>query len=338
MKSEGNRVSWYWQDGLRKPDEKLMAEISAKTGFVLATDFGRSRWWGSSQIGAYHYRGQKDGQEAVLKLQVAPQLTSEQKMIKSFSRYNQSKLVRPPRIYNYLPWDDKEGYEVLVLEFAGSKKLISDYPREEEIDRFFTIYRDYRQNCLNTAWLEKPQKLIATIVSENFSRWQKASQEIYPDHPLRNSGDQGLINKAVACLVNGYQEKAPEFVHGHFSGSDLYPVGNKVVLLSNLYWSWRPRFYDLVFAYHWSMINLANQAGVDPVAVDQKRQYWLSRIEAEARRSRAGWKKDLDLALLERAAASLNLDSLMADPNSQAVAYLREVSRKEIDSLISALS
>lgn len=332
-KEQNDVAAGFFKDSdLHKREEAVVQEASALTGFKPDHLLGRSAWWGSDKIGAFHYAGTFEDKEAVLKVQGVRPATSEITMIENFAVANKSTVIRPPHLYASVPWTDEKQYEALVMENVGGKPIISTPTTLEEIAEFYRMYQEYRANCLAAPWLEKPTEPLSQKVQTSFANWRKASREIYPDHPLRASADDALIDQTVAVLARGYAGVEPEFMHGHFGANDLYRVGDQVVLLSNLYWSWRQPFYDAIFGYHWHMYHLASVNGITPEAIEDQRTLWLDHIEPLAQGN--DQRKLLNLALLERAAAGLNLDALSVDPNNQVAPYLVDATRKSVEQLL----
>lgn len=337
-KKEQNEVSQGALSGsdLRQREEEVLKDAAARTGFMPAELMGRSAWWGSSEIGAFHYAGTFEGKKAVLKIQGVKPNISEAYMIESFAKANKSKILRPPHLYASLSWDDDKRYEALILEFVEGQKIIPVPATIPTVRKFFKMYRDYRDNCLGSPWVDKPMASINEVVSDRFKRWRETSFKLYPVHPLRKEEDIELVDQAVAKLVDGYAGVEPEFMHGHFSNTDLYQAKDQVVLLSNLYWSWRPPLFDAVFGYHWFMYQLNAIEGITPPEVDEQRGIWLDEINALPG-AQGDKKRLLNLALLERAAAGLNLDGLSSDPKKPISEYLMEATRKQIRDLLEEL-
>jgi len=318
--------------------QEILEDASERTGFVQTQLISRSSWWGSSEIGAFHYAGTFDGEKAALKIQGIKPSISEIYMIESFAETNKSTVIRPPYLYTSLPWDEKKRYEALVLEFIDGQRVIQTPTTEVQVKRFFELYRDYRDNCLQSPWVDKPEGTISAGIKDKFKRWREMSFKIYPEHPLRKERDIDLIDAALKKLKAGYKGIEPEFMHGHFSEGDLYQVGNQVVALSNLYWSWRQPLYDAIFGYHWFMYHLNTVDGITPDEVERQRAIWLSEIEALPQTQGEKGKRLLNLALLERATAGLNLDGLSSDPNKPISDYLLEATRNQIENLLDKLS
>jgi hypothetical protein len=325
-----NEISQGYLNGsdLGMREKQTLNDACDKTGFIPDKLISRSSWWGSNEIGAFHYAGEFAGKPAVLKVQGVKPAASEADLIKGFSTINKSKLIRAPYIYAAIPWDEKNRYEAIVLEQVQGEKVITAPTDISQINRFFEVYQDYRANCLHSPWVEKPKLSAALLIKANFTKWREISNKLYPNHPLREAGDAVLIDQALSVLEQGYQNIDLEFMHGHFSTEDLYQTADHVVILSNLYWSWRPPLYDAVFGYHWFMYHLGSLEGINPEQIEQQRSLWLSAIESLPQVQANPTL--LKLALLERAAAGLNLDVLSADPERPITSYLINRSRNDI--------
>lgn len=337
-KIKQNEISHHFLRGsdLRERERVVLEDAAQRTGFLPEKLLSRSSWWTSTEIGAFHYKGEYEEKKAVLKVQGVKPAISEVRMITSFAKINRSSIIRPPHLYASLLWDDEKRYEALVLEYLEDSKAVQSPTNEEQCKRFFALYKDYRANCLQSPWLEKPDTTIPERITENFAKWRQASFKLFPEHPFRQEGDKQLIDEAVALLKEGYQAVEPEFQHGHFSANDLYQVSDQVILLSNLYWSWRPPLYDAVFGYHWYMYSLAQVEGITPEAVEAQRTSWLKHITALAQ-AQGDNNTVLRLALLERAAAGLHLDALSIDPQKPITEYLVQATREQVRKLIDVL-
>jgi hypothetical protein len=332
-----NEISKQFLDGsdLQDREDEVLEDASKKLGFKPTKLVRRSSWWTSKEIGAFHYQGFYKDHSAIIKIQGIRPTISEIYMIESFQENNKSKLIRPPHLYAYLPWNKNLRYEALVLEDKGDKKAINTPTNSSEIEEFFTIFREYRNNCLQNPWIERPEKPLSENIKENFDGWQTASFKLYPSHPLRSPDDKKLIDKAIEILTKEYKGIEPEFMHGHFSATDLYKVDNQIVLLSNLYWSYRAPFYDAIFAYHWFMYHLSSVEGISAEKINEQKKLWLDEIYALPKNDSE--IKLLNLALLERAAAGLNLDALSINPNLEVSKYIVGITREDVKRLIKLL-
>ncbi len=334
MKNQ-NRISHLFLEGsdLQDREKEVSEDASKKLGFTPTKLMDKSSWWTSKEIGAFRYEGKFKGKKAVLKIQGVKPRTSEIYMIQSFSKANKSKILRPPLLYSYLSWNDERRYEALVLEFVLGKKIVNCPTNKDEIEKFFKLRKEYKKNCVVNPWIDKPNKSLSDEIKINFAKWRKASFKLYPKHQFRKNEDKDLIDAAVEILQEKYQGVEPEFQHGHFSAGDLYKISeNEVVILSNLYWSWKPPFYDAIFGYHWFMYHLAQLENPTIKLVEGQRVLWLSKINSLPKTDLD--KKLLNLAFLERAIAGLNLDALSVESKSPIAECLVEETRSEVKRLL----
>lgn len=330
MKNQ-NKISHLFLSGsdLQDREKEVLEDVSRRLGFIPTKLIDRSHWWSSKEIGAFRYEGEFGGKKAVLKIQGVKPATSEIYMIQSFSKSNKSKILRPPLLYSFLPWNDEKRYEALVLEFVDGEKVVNSPTNEDELEEFFNLRDEYKKNCVTNPWIDKPKESLSQEIKINFEKWRQAGLKLYPTHPLRKPEDERLIDEAVNLLVRSYEGIEPEFQHGHFSAGDLFKVSeNEIVILSNLYWSWKPPFYDAIFGYHWFIYDLAKIPKATPQLVEKQRSLWLGQISRL--HIGGGKQKLLNLALLERAAAGLNLDALSVDPQSPIAEYLVKATRERL--------
>ncbi|MCC6711638.1 MAG: hypothetical protein IT416_04800 [Candidatus Pacebacteria bacterium] len=319
---------YFANSNLASKVEKILELIIDQTGFQVEQLVQKSSWWNSKHIGAIHYRGTYQQQPTVLKIQGVKPTTSEIAMIQAFSTQNNSQLIRPPHIYFNLPWNQRLEFEALIIEDVSREKVVNLPAKTGELSKFFELYQEYRQNCLNQPWLDKPNISLADQTAHNFTKWQKISSELQPNHPLKRETDLTLINQGLKKLCDKLVNVDWQFMHGHFSTRDLHPVGNEIVLLSNLYWSWRQPFYDAVFGFHWYQYDLANSE-VSLATLLTQRSTWKKYILDNLPQTELELQL-LNLAFFERALAGLNLDGLIATTDKSEA--LMELTREEISS------
>ncbi len=317
--------------------EIVVTDVAQKVDFKPKKLLSKSGWWGSKQIGAFHYLGEIEGKEVVLKVQGVKPDTSEVYMIKSFADQNESAIIRPPKLHATLPWDENNGYEALIMEDVGNNKVINVPTTKEEVDSYYHLFGEYRKNCRNNPWLKRPEGGISDYTRTNFEKWKRASFEIYPKHPFRLPEDEKLIDKAVELLEKGYKKVDWDFQHAHLSDTDFYKVKDQIVVLSNLYWSWRAPMYDAIFAYHWFVYHLA-ESNISIKEVEKQKSLWLEKILKLPQTSGKGNQRLLKLAMLERAAAGLNLDALSIEIDKTHAKYLVESTRKQVAKLVEEIN
>jgi len=329
-------ASFFRGSDLEAREASILQELEAGLHFSPTELLGRSNWWGSDMIGAFRYLGEFEGKQAVLKVQGVKPDVSEAAMLRSFASSNRSALVRPPKLYASIPWSDEKRYEALLVEYINGSKLISSPTTAEEVERFFEIYEEYRQNCLESPWLPKPTESLAERTAQDFKDWKQVAKEQYPEHPHREAGDEELIQESLATLVRAYANEDWVFQHAHISADDVFIQEDQAILTSNLMWAWRAPFFDAVFAYHWQPYVLGNHyEAVTPELIEAQKQLWLSAIWRLPQNDRQ--RRQLNLALLERQTAGLLLDSLTVDVTKPIAKHLVQSTREEVRNLLSVI-
>lgn len=309
-------------------EKQIIAYINQETAFVGDKIIWRSDYFGTGKLGAFHVLGEYKGKSAVLKIQAAKPAISEAKMIRAFAAQNQSKIIRPPKVYANITWSMKHGYEAIIMEYISGEKVIHSGKLliSQEIAEFYKYYQEYRQHCRNQPWLAKPSTL-----EKLYEKLKKTAKRVKPQSKLRNSSDVALVDKAEKILRKVWQDVELEFQHGHFSAEDLMRKGREVILLGNLFWKWRYPYHDAVFAYHWHIYTLTSVKNITPEKIEKQRALWhkamfsLPQVDSERE------KILLNAALLERAIAGLLIDSHAYIDEKQAIAkHMVDGTRAEV--------
>jgi len=310
-------------------ESEVLRDIIARTNFLPKGVLWRSDYYGTGKLGAIHYLGKFKDKKAVLKIQGVKPETSEIEMIRAFSGQNESLVIRAPRLFESLAWNEKLGYEALIMEHIEGEKIIKSgsLQTQDKVGEFFNLYQEYKNNCINKPWLAKPQK-------ENFleviRKAKTVAQKVKPDSPYRREEDLELVDKGSKKLEAIWQNKESEFMHGHFSAEDLIKKGNKVVLFSNLFWKWKPPFYDAVFAYHWFIYSLSGITRISKEKIDSQRNIWLDQIyNLSLIRSSKNNRMLINAVLLERALAGLLVDAFAYIEETNPIAEYMVISTRE---------
>lgn len=322
---------------LEKPDlldreAEVLKDIHRRLDFTSKKRLGDSRYWVKTHAGAVFYQGIFKDQPAVLKIQGVKPPVSEIDQIQAFAAQNQSSLIRPPHLLAFLRWSADRRYEALVLEQVTGGPAINFPTTAPEVTRFYTLYQEYRRHCRAKPWLPQPTQSLPQLIETDFANWRHIRHQLFPHHPLFQTSDETLINQAITLLKQGYQRVEPEFLHGHFSYHDVYQQGRQWVLFSNLFWKYKAPFYDAVFNQHWFVFHLASVKGMTQAKIKAQHQLWLTAIFKLGRTTVD--QKLINLALLERAAAGLNLDALSLDLQNPFTPFLYDYTRKRLQYLI----
>ncbi len=334
---EQNSISHNFDPSLdlhQREDEVLQLALQ-KLNFQPKKLMGKSSFWNTEFIGAIHYLGEYDGKDAVLKIQGVQMHSSEAEMIEAFEANNKSKIIRPPKLYAHLPWDEENRFETLVTEYIKAQTMISLPTTPEQVSEFFDIYAEYRANCRINPWVARPEDEVNKILDYNFEKWRQADLFMHRGDPRREKSDEQLIQDGIEVLKSNYRGVDLEFQHGHFSRGDVQKMDKEIILFSNLMWGWRMPFYDAVFAYHWFIYQLAEVASPSNDLIEEQRKIWLDKIYSLAHTEEDS--KLIKLALLERALGGLRLDAFTIDPSNPVGKYLVESTRTQIRKLMKDL-
>lgn len=340
MISQNNISAGINKDKATNIDE-ILQEVSKDSGFVSNALISESRWWNSSEVGAKHYSGIIDGKEAVLKLQLVKIDSPEVEIIESYHKHNKSHHIRAPYIYYHKPWDVNKNYEAIVMEKIDKISVVNYPSKLREIENFHFFFQEYKTNTdISKPWIEKPinQSVEETIINK-FSKWKDMRNKVVKNPNVLSEKDENLIQKAVLKVASVYKNGVDlEFVHGHFGPQDLSSTGkDTAVVFSNLYWSWRYPYYDLVFSFHYFKFFLANTSIISTDIYRKNTQSWYEFMLSTAKKLDHFDERLFNTALLERLVAGLNLDYLNVGSEKPLFFILLEDTRKSMTDLLKKL-
>ena len=330
---------------------RILEKLSQDTGFVPTKEIGRSTWWGK-KVGAVIFRGifEKDT-PAVLKieaLKMQPDEITEKTMIQHAKKALEGSGIRPPNVYEEIPWTDEDGgYSAIIMEDVPTDSPVLPVPgTREDIEALLAVRERYRRALQENhvvPWVamdtsDKAQYLSHSVATK-FASWRQSRKEIFPTHPFSKPGDAALIDKAIAVLTQGYTGVAPEFQNGHFSHRDVVRVGDEIVLFSNLYWAWRAPFYDAVFPSHWYLYEVANVPDMTIEELERQRDMWNRHYNTMTEKLSPEEQRLFALARIERYAAGLNLDALSIsdDPKNEIARYVVDQTRTDLTNALAEI-
>lgn len=321
--------------------DEILQEVSKDSGFVSDAIISESKWWNSSEVGAKHYSGIIDGKPAVLKLQLVKIDSSEVEIIENYHKHNKSRHIRAPYIYYHKAWDEDKNYEAIIMEKIDRIPVVNYPSNLKETERFHFYFQEYKVNTdISKPWIEKPtyQDVDDTIIKK-FSKWKDMRKKVVKNPNVLTEEDDELIQKAVLKIASVYRNGVGlEFVHGHFGPQDLSSTGkDTAVVFSNLYWSWRYPYYDLVFGFHYFKFFLASTSTITLDIYRNNIQSWYDRMLSTAKKLYHFDERLFNTALLERLVAGLNLDYLNVSGEKPLFPILLDDTRYSITDLLKKL-
>lgn len=305
MKAISVTDDFFQEIDLATKENEIMSFLSKELNFLPQNIPWRSRYWGKG-TGAFLINGLYQGKKAIAKIQGAKPTISEVIMIKEFEKQNQSKIIRPPKVYHFLPWSSKRGYEVIIMEKIEGEYIVNSGQKatSHQIKEFFSLYDEYKDKCLNQPWLPPPKKI--SYYQNYFSKWKKIRKTLDKDKII-NKKDEKILERVAFYLDKNFSRTNLEFSHNHLSVYDFKKISPKeVIVFSNLFWGWRWPLYDLVFGYQWFILSLSHLP---------EKEIWdqISLWQTAMKETKEAKNKPqlYNLALLERTLAAYNLDVLM---------------------------
>jgi len=247
-KHMSNKITekYFIQDDFSQREADVLARVIGETGFVVEKEIFRGTIYDKNKVGSLIYKGMLKGQRAVLKLQGLKPEVDEGEIISHFTAQNESKIVRVPILYTHQPWTEERGYGYLITEYLDFPKIFEmPFATKEQMRDFVLFYQEYRTSAITRSWVEPETKdsLAFTVLRADI--WQKISE-----HKKRLvANDYASYLARYRSVMEKHMPTIPMvFCHGHLTADDIYRTpDNSFVVLSNLYWSYRPQWYDLAF-------------------------------------------------------------------------------------------
>lgn len=237
---------FFTQKDFSKREKEVLAEVTAKTGFRVEREIFRGVIYQKDKVGSLIYLGSWNNKPSVLKLQGLKPEINEDEIIRHFVVQNQSKLVRVPALYAHEPWKEKNGYGYLITEYiAGPKIFEMPFASDEQMSEFARFYQEYRASSLTRPWL-KPETLDSLAFTvQRIEHWRKISES---KKRLRPDEYAPCLIRYYPLAVKHLPSISMVFCHGHLTANDIYKLPDGTfAMLSNLFWSYRPQWYDLAF-------------------------------------------------------------------------------------------
>lgn len=253
-KEYGNRIT---DNALSANDGKeLMAralsEIESQYGWK--TDVNNRLFSGvyydSQKVGSFIVRAQKGETRAVVKLQLRPLPFDEGFIIRHVSEHNRSARIRLPGMLIDKAWNEKDGYGFIIFEdLSGLPNLWEGQrPTSREQERHADFLKEFFDLMLPAdPWLPMPKGTMQERYREAHAHFSEIAAASANQHVERYIVED--LRSRYFAVLDRCQLGDIHFTHGHLSGFDVKydETIDGFTLLANLYWSYRPRHYELAF-------------------------------------------------------------------------------------------
>ena len=252
-----NKISekFFTQGDFSKETKGALEKVVKETNFEIGKEIWRGVIYDKSKVGSIIFEGKYQNKLAILKLQGLKTELDELKIHKLFLKFNKSKKIRLPELFDGKSWNAKNGFGYSIQEqIIGNNIFKMPFATPAQRKQFATFYNEYKNKVVIKPWFSNKIKTqeFANVRLEN---WIKICKH-------ENCWDE----KEMAPRVNQFKELINErisripmiFSHGHLSADDIFVQKGKFVLMSNLFWSYRPKYYDLAFNVWACLVKLSS--------------------------------------------------------------------------------
>ena len=209
-------------------------------------------YYDSKKVGSMFFEVE-NGQhtKGVLKIQLQPLAFDEGSIIAQISPQIKTKRIRLPKVFLHNPWNAEDAYGFIIFEdLSALPKIWSALPPQAEKD--YTQHKDFLKEFVRhllpvTPFVEKPKETQPELLAESFDHYWKIAQQSAHQH--FDAAEIETLKKRYFEIVSRMQFEDVHFTHGHLSGLDIVydSTQNQYVLMGNLYWKWRPKYWELTF-------------------------------------------------------------------------------------------
>lgn len=220
------------------------------------------------------YKGIWKNKLAVLKIQGLRPEVDEMEIIRIFNRQNTSKKIRLPELYGGQTWNARDGYGYLLLEYIDAPKIYQP-PFATPVQRteFCSFYQEYKTRCLHIPLFAKELKEQSSLVFtvQRLAHWMKVAES--QGHIAGQ--DIHRVEQFLMLAGKHLPSVKMEFMHGHLTYDDIYKISDsECVMMSNLFWSYRPEYYDTTF-HLWAGIKSMRNRNISPARILQYLRSWI---------------------------------------------------------------
>ncbi len=293
---------------LQNHEQKILAEILSQTNFQIEREIFRGQIYDKNKVGSLIYKGIWEQKPAVLKIQGLKPEIDETDIIKKFNSQNLSTKIHLPKLYKSVHWNNHNNYGYLISEFIEAPLIYSE-PLANSTERqdFCNFYQEYKTKCLSKPFWkqDKNEQSSLDFTQKRVAHWTKISQsknDFEPRDLPRLVEFSSLAQKILPSI-------SIEFMHGHLTAADITKISpNKYVLMSNLFWSWRPEFYDTTFHLWMGIKSLRDLKIKSPQIIDYLEDWLASYKKIPVISSDPNFEKKFNIMMLERCVGAFLLD------------------------------
>lgn len=305
--------------------KEITEALSIKTGFIIEREIFRGQIYDKDKIGSVIYKGKWKKKSAVLKIQFLKLSVQEVDIIEAFNNQNQSQVVGLPAFYAGEKWEESTGYGYLICEYIEGEKIYKNWPlKEEEVVSFCSFYEEYSRGCLNRAFWAPVDTETSTLVFINrrVSHWLSIAES----RGFLTNKEISLTEEFLIVAAQAASFAPMSFMHGHLTKDDIFVLPNgDYILMSNLLWSYRPKYYDTTF-HIWASFQSMSSPDISSKEVIKHLEEWFNgylKIKTLAQDN--NFKKAFFFNMAERCIGALLIDINVNQDSQERRGQLREI-------------
>lgn len=267
----GNEITgkYFEQEDFSTREREVLQEVCSELDFTPEVEIFRGVIYDADKVGSLIYRGKWNSSkpiQAVLKLQGLQPEVDEIDVLQRFGQQSHSERVRLPHLYAGQHWNAEKGYGYLLLEYINAPQIYTHpFANEKQITAFCDFYQEYRNQALQEAFFPQTENELDTVAytTSAVKHWTTVAlaqrearlQEVgSPESAIVGVEEQdiALTDVLLKAMKQTSYTMGMEFQHAHLSADDIFDMGesdngHEYVLMSNLFWGYRPQWYDTTF-------------------------------------------------------------------------------------------
>jgi len=302
--------TYFQKHSFAKDAQRIIDELILKLKFRIDRPLFRGNIYDASRLESIIFRGVWKKKDVVLKIQGLRLPRDEKDLTDAFTEQNQSARIRTPHIYKHAPWDESKGYGFTLMEYIDAPALLSmPVPQQTEIDLFMRFFTELKTKAVTSPWIEKTEHQQSSVrfIRHRITQWIAIAKD-------RGHFDAELLAPRIEAfnerLENEHPEIPMEFMHSHMTGREVRYIQDRdqFILFGNLFWDWRPKYYDCAFVI-WNLLKHPDAPATNDTAAISVINEWKKRfVSLPWIASDQLFPSMFDMMMLERLLGTLIID------------------------------
>ena len=316
--------------------QDIIDELTQMLHFRIDRPLFRGTVYGPSRLGSIIYKGMWKKKDAILKIQGLKLQRDEKKLIDGFLDQNESAHIRMPHIFKHKPWDSTRGYGYTLMEYIPDPPLMTPEPSETEINEFLKFFTELKTRAIANPWIEQTEyeQSSVRLVRHRIAQWVAIAKERGHFDIVALAPRIQQFNELLEKMTH---ELPMEFMHAHMTGREVrkHNASGQYILFANLYWGWRPKWYDCAFVV-WNILRNPESPLMNETQTMDCITMWKEQFEALPWiKEDASFPAAFDIMMLERLLGILIIDLHVDEQQTHERQVLFNKFLKTFDRLIS---